>query len=142
MSERVFLSILICCGVVFLYFGIKIDAPFAYGPVGPKVFPLFLSAVFIALCALCLWLGDSGGVMLKGRAAMIAVGLLFYLITFRLLGFMLATTLAVYAAARVVGSTWMQGLLTGLIISIFFYGVFHFFLQVPLPLGDIFKVIG
>ena len=74
--------------------------------------------------------------------ATVAAVLLFYLITFRFLGFMLATTLAVYAAARTVGSTWMEGLLTGLITSIFFYGIFHFLLQVPLPLGYIFKVIG
>jgi putative tricarboxylic transport membrane protein len=142
MSERIFLSILICCGAVFLYFGIKIDAPFAYGPIGPKAFPLFLGIAFVVLCALCLWRGGTGGLMLKGRVVTIAAILLFYLITFRFLGFMFSTTIGVYAAARAVGSTWMQGLLTGLIISIFFYGVFHFFLQVPLPLGYIFKVIG
>jgi putative tricarboxylic transport membrane protein len=142
MSERTFLTILICCGAAFLYFGIKIDAPFAYGPVGPKAFPLFLGGAFILLCTLCLWRGGAGGTMLKGRVAAIAAVVLFYLLTFRFLGFMSATTLAVYAAARAVGSTWMEGLLTGLTISIFFYGIFHFLLQVPLPLGYIFKVIG
>lgn len=139
MSERTFISILICCGAVFLYFGMKIDAPFAYGPVGPKVFPLLVGSAFIVLCTLCLWHGGTSDLMLKGRVARIALILLFYLFTFRFLGFMFATTMTVYAAARSVGSTWMQGLLTGLIISIFFYGVFHFFLQVPLPLGYIFK---
>ena len=142
MSERIFLSLLIVCGAVFLFFGIKIDAPFAYGPVGPKAFPLLLGVAFIALCALCLWRSGTNAVMLKGRVATIAAVLLFYLVAFRFFGFMLATTLAVYAAARAVGGTWMQGLLTGLILSIFFYGVFHFLLQVPLPLGYIFRVIG
>lgn len=143
MSERGFLTILICCGLVFLYFGIRIDAPFAYGPIGPKAFPLFLSVAFIVLCIFCLLRrGGSGVLSLNARVVRIGAILVFYLITFRLLGFMLATTTAVYGAARIVGSTWMQGLLTGLIISICFYGIFHFFFEVPLPLGYIFEVIG
>ena len=140
MSERLFLAILICCGAVFLYFGIKIEAPFAYGPVGPKAFPLLLGFAFVLLCILCLCFDGHGSLKLKGRVAKIAFILLFYLTSFRVLGFMFSTTLAVYAAARTVGSTWMQGLLTGLIISIFFYGIFHFLLQVPLPLGYLLKV--
>lgn len=142
MSERIFLTILICCGLVFLYFGTRIDAPFAYGPIGPKVFPLFLGGTFVVLCIFCVLRSGSGVLAPDGRVAWIGAILVFYLVTFRFLGFMLATTVAVYSAARTVGSTWMQGLLTGLVISICFYGIFHFFFKVPLPLGYIFEVIG
>jgi hypothetical protein len=34
----------------------------------------------------------------------------------------------------------MQGLLTGLILAISFYGIFHFLLGVPLPLGSLFRL--
>ncbi len=53
---------------------------------------------------------------------------------------MLATTITSYIIARLVGCSWMEGLLTGLVIAIVFYGVFHFFLGVPLPLGSLFHL--
>jgi putative tricarboxylic transport membrane protein len=79
---------------------------------------------------------------LKGVVARHALAVVFYLLTFRLLGFMLATTITAYAIARLVGSSWMEGLLTGLVIAIFFYGIFHFLLGVPLPLGALFQLGG
>jgi putative tricarboxylic transport membrane protein len=142
MSERFFLAFLFTCGAVYLYFGLKIAVPFAYEPLGPRTFPVLLGFCLVALSVLTLVFYPMSTAHLKGRVAKLGVAVLFYLLTFQLLGFMLATTISTYIIARLVGSSWMQGLLTGLILAIAFYGVFHFLLGVPLPLGSLFLLGG
>jgi putative tricarboxylic transport membrane protein len=140
VSERFFILILFICGAVYLYFGLKIEVPFAYEPLGPRTFPVLLGSCLVALCLLSLFFHKMSTLLLKGSVIKLALAVFFYLLFFQLLGFMLATTISSYAIARFVGSSWMQGLLTGLIIAIFFYGVFHFLLGVPLPLGSLFRL--
>ena len=140
MSERVFLIFLFACGAVYLYFGLKIEVPFAYEPLGPRTFPVLLGCCLATLSVLALVIYPMSTIPLKGRVAKLALAVLFYLLTFQLLGFMLATTISTYIIARLVGSSWMQGLLTGLILAIAFYGIFHFLLGVPLPLGSLFRL--
>lgn len=140
MSERFFVLMLFLCGAVYLFFGLKIESPFAYDPLGPSTFPVLLGSSLLVLCLMSLFFHKMSTLQLDGRVARLALAVLFYLLTFQFLGFMLATTISVYAVARLVGCGWMEGLLTGLIISICFYGVFHFWLGVPLPLGYLFRM--
>lgn len=142
MSERLFLVFLFTCGAVYLFFGLKIEVPFAYEPLGPRTFPVLLGCCLATLSVLALVFYPMSTMPLQGRVAKLALAVLFYLLTFQLLGFMLATTISTYIIARLVGSSWMQGLLTGLILAIVFYGVFHFLLGVPLPLGSLFHLGG
>jgi len=138
VSERVFLVFLFTCGAVYLYFGLKIEVPFAYEPLGPRTFPVLLGCCLATLSVLALVIHPMSTMPLKGRVGKLGLAVVFYLLTFQLLGFMPATTISTYAIARLVGSSWMQGLLTGLILAIAFYGIFHFLLGVPLPLGSLF----
>lgn len=142
MSERLFLLLIFTGGAVYLFFGLKIEAPFAYDPLGPRAFPVILGICLLALCLLSAVLHEMSTVRVERRVVSLGLAVLFYLLTFRLLGFMLATTLFAYAVARLVGCGWMEGLLTGLVISICFYAVFHFLLGVPLPLGALFRLGG
>lgn len=140
MSERFFILLLFIVGSVYLYFGLKIEAPFTYEPLGPRTFPILLGSCLLTLCPLTLFFHKMSVLQIKGSVAKLVLAVLFYLFTFQLLGFMSATTISAYAIARLVGSSWMQGLLTGLILAIFFYGIFHFLLGVPLPLGSLFRL--
>ena len=140
MSERLFILILFLCGALYLYFGLKIEAPFAYDPLGPSTFPVLLSSSLLVLCLLSLVFHKMTILQLDGRVVRLVLAVLFYLLSFQFLGFMLATTVSVYTVARLVGCGWMEGLLTGLNTAIFFYGVFHFLLGVPLPLGYLFQM--
>lgn len=142
MSERLFLALLATGGLVYAYFGWRIEVPFAYDPLGPKALPVFLGLFLAGLSLLSMISAGRESIALSGRVGKLALIVLCYFLAFQFLGFMPATTLAVYTIARLRGASWMQGLLTGMIVSLFFYGIFHFLLQVPLPLGRIFGVIG
>ena len=140
MSERFFIVIMFIAGAVYLYFGLKIEVPFAYEPLGPRAFPVLLGCCLLLLCLVNVGIHSTPRFQMKGRVVKHACAVLFYLLTFKVLGFMLATTITTYAIARIVGSSWMEGLLTGLVMAIFFYGIFHFLLGVPLPLGSLFRL--
>jgi putative tricarboxylic transport membrane protein len=142
MSERSFSFILVVVGGLFAYFGLRIHVPFAYDPLGPKAFPIFLGIVLAVLSLGTMFSAKDTVKVFQGKVGRLALAMFFYFLTFQLLGFMLATTLAVFYVARLRGCSWMQGLLTGLVMAICFYGVFHFLLRVPLPLGHIFRVLG
>ena len=140
MSERFFVLFLFIGGAVYLYFGLRIEVPFAYEALGPRTFPVLLGCCLLTLCILVLLLQSMSSVELKRNVVRHGLAVVFYLLTFQLLGFMLATTITSYIIARLVGCSWMEGLLTGLVIAIVFYGVFHFILGVPLPLGSLFHL--
>ncbi|HBG17819.1 MAG TPA: hypothetical protein DDY32_00635 [Desulfobulbaceae bacterium] len=142
MNERLFLLILLTGGLVYANFGWRIEVPFAYDPLGPKMLPVFLGLFLAGLSLLSMVSAGRETFAISGRVVRLGLIVLGYFLAFQFLGFMPATTIVVYAIARLRGASWMQGLLTGMIVSLFFYGVFHFLLQVPLPLGRIFGVIG
>jgi putative tricarboxylic transport membrane protein len=142
LSERLFLCLLLLGGTAYAYFGWRIEVPFAYDPLGPKALPVFLGFFLAGLSFFSLFFAGKTVMTFTGRVGKLALIVLFYFFTFQFLGFMSATTLSVYCISRLRGASWMQGLLTGLIISQCFYGIFHFWLKVPLPLGRIFRVIG
>jgi len=142
VSERFFLLALLAGGILFLIPGARLEVPFAYDPLGPKAFPLGLGGGLILLSLFSLPSAGSAMLVLQPRVLRLLGAVLFYLAAFHSLGFMPATALTVYLIARSVGCSWMQGLLTGMIIAITFYGIFHLLLGVPLPLGQVFRVLG
>ncbi len=142
MNERFFLLLMTLGGVVFLTLGLRLEAPFAYDPLGPRAFPVLLGGGLTLLCVSSLRKARQRALSFQPRVLRLFLVMIFYLLTFQSLGFMPATAITAYIIARGLGCTWMEGLLTGMCISIFFYGIFHFLLRVPLPLGAIFRVIG
>lgn len=142
MSERLFLLVIALGGVVFLTLGLRLEAPFAYDPLGPRAFPVALGGGLTLLCLGSLPRTRQSTLVFQPRVLRLFLAMIFYLLAFQALGFMPATAITAYIIARGIGCTWMEGLLTGMSISICFYGIFHFLLRVPLPLGAIFRVIG
>lgn len=139
MSERLFNLLILCGAAVYVFFGWQIHAPFAYDPLGPRALPLIVGTVLFVLCLFKMFASQTTPLRVEKSLGGVTSALLLYVVFFNLLGFMLATTVAAYLIARSVGGSWMEGALTGLIIAIFFYGVFYFLLGVDLPLGIIFR---
>ena len=141
MSERLFSIIIFLIGFTEFFLGTQVKVRFLTEPIGPARFPVFLGIGLMSLAGFMILKGSSKDRALPEKSILLLVCyLIFYYCSFQLLGFMLSTTITVYLLARLTGGSWMQGLLTGLIISILFYGIFHFLLNVPLPIGRIFGV--
>lgn len=125
-------------------FSLRIEAPFSYDPLGPKLVPVVVSFGLLCLPLLLVFRfrGSSDAFETNPKVLRLIGSLFVYLLFFEILGFMLSTTLTCYLVARIIGSSRMQGLLTGLLTSIVFYGVFRLWLEASLPLGMIFELIG
>ena len=144
MKAKLFAGALSLLGVGLFVVSLQIKTPFSYDPLGPKPFPM---AVSIGLLILPLWIifipqSPVAQFKIQSRVLKLVLILFFYLLAFEFLGFMLSTTISSYLTARIIGSSRMQGLLTGLIISILFYGIFRLWLDARLPLGQIYNAIG
>jgi putative tricarboxylic transport membrane protein len=121
----------------------NIKVPLTYDIVGPKAFPLAVAAVMISASSILLIFQKKTVSGYKKYPAVNLAGIfLFYLLSLKLFGFMLATVTAVYMLSRILKISWIQGLLSGLILAISIYGLFHFVLGMPLPMGYIFGASG
>ncbi len=147
MSDRTFSFFLVLFGLGYGYLSLQFEVPFVYDPLGPRPFPLFLSAL-LSLAALVLLLAPrSGGdgetpTGSPRQVLKLIVILFFYQLSWSLLGFLLSTTISLYLAARLFRCSWMQGLMTALVLTVICYGLFNFVLGTPLPLGAIFAAAG
>ena len=121
------------------WYGIGLEAAFSYEPVGPRAFPLLLSAL-IGLCGLVLtWKGGNKvepnlpGV--NGRILMMVGLLAFYAAGFVWFGFMLSTAIMTTMIGRLFGGSWMKSAAGGMIMAVLFYLLFDRLLDVVLPVG-------
>lgn len=141
MADRLFGLFLLGLAAVFGGAGWGIVAPFSYDPLGPRPYPLMLAAV-LAVMAVWMLLKPQevklpGGRVL-GQAGLLIATLVLYQMTFRWLGFILSTIIAVMLIARLFKGSWLQGLLTGVGLALACYGLFNTMLEIPLPAGMIF----
>ncbi|MCG8335971.1 MAG: tripartite tricarboxylate transporter TctB family protein [Proteobacteria bacterium] len=144
MKAKLFAGALSLLGAGLFIVSLQIETPFSYDPLGPKPFPMAVSIGLLTLPLLIIFIPQPQVVHVKiqSRVVKLVLILFFYLLSFEFLGFMLSTTISGYFIARIIGSSRMQGLLTGLIISILFYGIFRLWLDARLPLGQIYNVVG
>ena len=141
MSDRLLSLLLLIVGLIYGAAAQDYGAPFSYDPLGPKPVPLFLAASLIILTLMLLFYPLQVKLPLApswGRGLWLTIVLLFYQLSWNLLGFLLSTTISIYLVSRLYRSSWMQGLMTALILSVTCYGLFNFILNTPLPLGTIF----
>lgn len=142
MNDRLFSIILLLTALLYGIAAITIEVPFAYDPLGPRPVPIAL-AVLLALFAVILIAypqkSDRSKPLFNRRLLHLAVIILFYQVAWSLLGFLLATTISVYLLSRLFDCSWMQGLMTALLVSVCCYGLFNFILKIPLPLGALFS---
>lgn len=142
MNDRKFALLLLVLAISYGYTAFQLQVPFSYDPLGPKPFPIVLSFLLASLSILIFI--NPEPIIFPGKPSILRtfwfIGILcFYQTTFQFLGFLLSTTISVYLMSRLFKSTWMQGLLSGLIMAVSFYWIFHFLLDVPLPLGTMFQ---
>nr|WP_017678057.1 tripartite tricarboxylate transporter TctB family protein [Pseudomonas chengduensis] len=143
MHDRIFagVTLLLCCTLGYFAWGYS--APFSYEPVGPKSFPLLLLLLIAFGCVQLLLKPASGvqsdepplnrQVMVK---ALIFLGLMIgYAVLFETFGFVPASVLFGIGMARLYGGSWLQSLLSGVVLALGLYLLFDRALDVPLPLG-------
>lgn len=125
---------------VFLgVFGYDLEPPFSYEPIGPKAFPLLI-AVIMAVCGLILTVKGGNEAEANSRSAnlriftMVAYVIL-YAFFFKILGFLISTTLMVVFVGKLFGATWIKAITGGVIMAILFYLLFDKGLDVVLPQG-------
>lgn len=120
-------------------FGWGLVAPFAYEPVGPRAFPL-ITALLIGACGIALIVQGGGRVEPNGagvnRGVLILVAvLLIYAVTFVWLGFVVSTAAMSLIVARVFGASWVQAVISAVVLSVGAYLLFDHGLDVVLPKG-------
>jgi len=140
-ADRCFGLFLLAIAAVFGGLGWGIQAPFSYDPLGPRPYPLLLAGV---LAVLALWMIFKPQEIrlpanqVLARGGMLIAILVFYQLSFRWLGFILATTISVALLARMFRGSWRQGLVSGLGLALACYGLFNYVLEIPLPAGVLF----
>jgi putative tricarboxylic transport membrane protein len=103
-NDRVLGAAALVVAVVLAWYGHDLIAPFAYEPVGPRVFPM-LVAVTIALCGVRLMVkrGTATAANPPGASARIALMVAVmagYSVAFQWLGFVIATTIMAAHGSR------------------------------------------
>jgi len=114
-------------------------APVEYEPVGPRAFPLVLSACMAACGAWLLLRPGHTASFVRGlqlqRIALCALFIMAYALLFQVLGFVVATALMALPVGRVFGGSWRQCVITGLCMGVALFIVFDRLLDVVLPAG-------
>lgn len=113
--------------------------------VGPAFFPRVLTVLGVVLGVLLFVRGASGRSGSQASAgdsdvvALVPAALLLgYALLFQPLGFLLATPLFLLAAFRYLGQPgWVSGACYSLAITAVLFGLFHFALDIRLPLGPL-----
>lgn len=139
LSDRLLGVVALLFSAFLAWHGVELQAAFSYEPVGPRAFPLLLSAM-IGLCGLVLtWRGGNKiepnlpGV--NGRILMMVGVLAFYAAGFVWFGFMLSTAIMATMIGRLFGGSWIKSAAGGIIMSVLFYVLFDRVLDVVLPVG-------
>ena len=141
MTDRIFSLFLALAGLFYGILSCRIEIPFSCDPLGPRPVPLLLAVLLVAfslLLAVSPRRINLPRASLLTRLCWLISILIFYQFSWGYLGFLLSTTLSLYFLSRLFECSWMQGLMTALILSVICYGVFNFLLDAPLPLGEIF----
>ena len=144
MTDRHFSLLLALIALLYGLSAHQIRIPFAYDPFGPKPLPLTLAAILLSLALILLFspLRTPAHKPDCRPVLQLVTILVFYQVAWTFLGFLLATTISLYFLARLFQCSWMEGLMTSLVLSVTCYGLFHFILKIPLPLGALFSYSG
>ncbi|WP_372659491.1 tripartite tricarboxylate transporter TctB family protein [Hydrogenophaga sp.] len=139
MSDRIFGGFVLALSVLMMWGTTLIQESFIQDPLGPKVFPLVIAGV-MAVTALYMlvkpdpepkWPG-----LYKLIELVVTVGVLAAYAQFLpIIGFVFASSLASAYLSWRLGATVVQSLVSGLLISVGLYGVFHWLLGLSLAKG-------
>ncbi len=139
MSDRVLGAVCVAASAAMAWAAQDYAAAISYEPVGPRAFPLLLSAG-LGLSGLWLVLRPTAGTEalreVPWRAtALCGAAVLAYALLFQWLGFTLATTLMAVPVGRAFGGSWRGSLAGGAGLGVVLYLLFDKLLDVVLPAG-------
>lgn len=163
MSDRILGAVCVVVGAGMAWAAQGYAAEISYEPVGPRAFPLLLSALMVA-CGAWLVVRPARAAVAAGGAegqgahpaagaglarwqnlkplalALVAVAL--YVSLFQWLGFPLATALMALPVGMAFGGNWRQSLAAGVGMGVVLYLMFDKLLDVILPTGLLSFIFG
>lgn len=143
MSNRITAIIIVVFGFLYGLEAYRLKSGFGSDSVGPRGFPFILAALLLLLGIILFFRQDS----IKNWPNLaswfnISLALLSFIIYAYLLvpiGFIASTTLETSFISQRFGAKIWQAVLLGIGSSLFLYFLFVYALQIPLPIGKIFK---
>ncbi len=143
MSDRITAILIFIFAAIYGLEAYRLKSGFGSDSVGPRGFPLILAAL-LAIISIFLFLKPEFIERWPGRNEWI--NLLSMLVSFVVyayllvpIGFIAATTIETGFLSQRFGAKIWQALILGLGSSLFLYVLFVHALQIPLPIGKIFK---
>ncbi len=161
MSDRILGAVAVAVGAGMAWAAQGYAAEISYEPVGPRAFPLLLSALMVAAGA---WLVVRPGAAAASHApadgnadaagapatrwrhlkplALALAAIAVYVTLFQWLGFPLATALMALPVGMAFGGSWRQSLAGGVGMGVVLYLMFDKLLDVILPTGLLAFIFG
>lgn len=147
-GDRIWGIVILIFGGAYLVEGVRIP-PAAFGdPLGPRIFPTILGASMAACGAFLAIRPEPPGsqpILVRRsffQVLVLCAVLILYAISLPWLGYLLATFLLVWMAARIMGErSFIKGLVVSAVFSAAVFLLFTRVLTIPLPLGFL-KTLG
>ena len=139
MGDRFFGVLGLALAAFFIFQATRIQVSFISDPVGPKVFPMLIGAVF-GICALVMILRPDPRPDWPNAARLIEIGIAALIMTVYALalprvGFLIATAFASAFLSWRLGTRPLTAMFAGVCISVGIYTVFHLILGLSLAEG-------
>ncbi len=146
MSDRILGGVCLVAAAGMAWAAQDYAAAISYEPVGPRAFPLLLSAL-MAIGGLWLVIKPTvrGGTVSLAHVRLIgqsALSVIVYCLLFQQLGFTLATALMAVPVGMAFGGSWWKSLLGGVGLGVGLYLMFDKLLDVVLPTGVLSFIFG
>ncbi|RKQ97010.1 putative tricarboxylic transport membrane protein [Kushneria sinocarnis] len=141
-ADRMLGLILMAVAAAYAVSAARLEVPFAYDPLGPKAFPFGLSALLAVLAVVLLVRPAPGGrwptgmLLLKVVATLAVLAL--YGMLFSVLGYVLASALAVLALAWLFDAGIGKACMAAIGMSLGSYVLFTYGMDISLPVGTLF----
>jgi putative tricarboxylic transport membrane protein len=147
-AERTGATVVLLLGAGYLWEAIFMEEVTIGDPLGPKVFPVILGALMVAL-GFSLLIRPAGASQSQPftrtavSALILAALLCAYGFGIEWIGYPLATFVFLLTSSRLLGEkSWVAGLVIPLAVSLGVFVLFTQALDIPLPLGFIEKLMG
>jgi putative tricarboxylic transport membrane protein len=144
VADRLLALVLIAVSAAMIWGATLLQIQYQYEPIGPKAFPIIISALLIA-SALFLLIRPDPDPEIEGdgtlRRIVIAAGLLAaYVLLFERLGFIVSTALIAFGFALLLGANPWRAALFGVLLGIGSYFLFTWPLELNLPADPLFEL--
>lgn len=139
-GDRGFGLVLLALALFVAYGAWQMHVPFAYDPLGPRAFPLLLSAALAVMSIVMIVRPAPGTGLPRGATALklasVLAVLVLYAVLFTRAGYLITTVVAMAVLARIFGASWIKAALTGAVLAFGSYGLFVYGLDIVLPIGS------